>query len=193
MFFAYRHGHLTPADQSGAAWSALEQRLNQIERLLRGQAMVESPEFARAVTFAPPVFRLTRADGRLRNQKRPKFWHDIEVREALIRLHRQTTVLRARATVIAELGEDRAPSTSAIHRFWKDLDQTRSSGASAMAASTPSRWPTNSRKPGSTTCFADAPAGGSPMRLNSCCKSNPPSPENRIVAAAPPEITSESR
>ena len=57
--------------------------------------------------------------------RRPKFYPDIEVREHLIRLHRETTLAQARASCIDRFGPDRCPSQSAIGRFWLQLDTAR--------------------------------------------------------------------
>lgn len=125
VYMAYRHGHLIPVHDADPRWTAMELRLAHIERLLEGQRIAETREFAVAVTYAPAVFRLKRDDGSLRNQRRPKFWSDIEVREALVKMHRQMTVLMAKQTLAAEFGPERAPSKSAIARFWKIQDSVR--------------------------------------------------------------------
>lgn len=57
--------------------------------------------------------------------RRPKFYSDIEVREHLIRLHRETTIAQARASCLDRFGPERCPSLSAIGRFWVQLDTAR--------------------------------------------------------------------
>lgn len=55
---------------------------------------------------------------------RPKFWYDVEVREAMIALRRQATIADARSQLLAKFGPQRTPSASAIGRFWQTLDNT---------------------------------------------------------------------
>jgi hypothetical protein len=57
--------------------------------------------------------------------RRPKFYSDIEVREHLIRLHREATIAQARASCLDRFGPERCPSSSAIGRFWLQLDTAR--------------------------------------------------------------------
>lgn len=125
VFFAWRHGKLVSTHDADPRWAAMELRLAHIERLLESQRIVESREYAVAVTYAPEIFALHRPDGSLRKQRRPKFWSDIEVREALIQMHRQMPLHLAVKALIDAFGESRAPSKSAIHRFWKQHDLTR--------------------------------------------------------------------
>ena len=124
VFFAYRHGQLAAAEANDP-WARLEKRIAYLERLIQAQALVESPEYARAITYAPSVFRLEKPDGRRRNQRYPKFWHDMPVRAAVIALHRQMTIHQAVKTLGAEFGAERAPSKSTLHRVWQQLDQVR--------------------------------------------------------------------
>jgi hypothetical protein len=108
-----------------ARWNALERRLEQLEKLIASQALAESPEYARAATFSPPVFRLINDEGNLRSQHYSPYWQDPDVRSLMIRLHRQMTIKQAVAAIAAEVGEDRAPSKSALARVWKQLDHVR--------------------------------------------------------------------
>lgn len=121
VFLAWRRGQLVEGD----GWSRLERRIEQLERLLGSQAMAETPEYAVAITYAPSVFRLYHDDGRLRGQRYPNFWGDLEVRRAATALHRQVTIAQAVEQLNAEFGAGRAPSRSALHRYWKQLDKTR--------------------------------------------------------------------
>lgn len=57
-----------------------------------------------------------------KRHRKPSFWGDVEVRRALAALHRETTLSEARAQISARFGPERAPSRSAIGRFWKSLD-----------------------------------------------------------------------
>lgn len=106
-------------------WVALERRISQIERLLVSQSLAESADFAKAATFAPPVFRLLNDEGHLRSQHYSRYWHDQEVRALIIALHRQTTIAKAVEAITAQVGEERAPSKSALGRIWKQLDEVR--------------------------------------------------------------------
>lgn len=61
---------------------------------------------------------------RLRGSRKfkPAFWHDVEVRRFLIAEHGFLTFDMAVAQVRARFGYDRAPSRSAIGRFWQAID-----------------------------------------------------------------------
>ena len=106
-------------------WQALERRMDQLERLMASHAMTQSPAFAEAATFAPSVFRLINQAGELRSQHYSPYWHDQEVRAMIIALHRQTTIAQAVDLIAQQVGEERAPSKSALQRIWKQLDMTR--------------------------------------------------------------------
>jgi len=68
---------------------------------------------------------LRHADGRLRAQRAPGFWHDEPVRRRVIELHRTMTLAEAVRQMIDEFGQDRAPTKSALGRAWKMLDVKR--------------------------------------------------------------------
>jgi hypothetical protein len=106
-------------------WEALERRLSQLERLLASQALAESPEFTKAATFLPSMFRLINESGDLRSQHYSPYWHDQEVRALMIALHRQTTIAKAVDAIAGQVGAERAPSKSALGRVWKQLDHVR--------------------------------------------------------------------
>jgi hypothetical protein len=53
----------------------------------------------------------------------PAFWPDVEVRRFLIIQHGFLTIDMARDQLADRVGEGRAPSRSAIHRFWQTLDR----------------------------------------------------------------------
>lgn len=98
---------------------SIDDRLERIERLLRGNSL-------------PAETALSGGDGTgfewtadpSSHHRYPKCWHDRPVRDAVIRMHRTTTIDGARAKLVAEFGEDRAPSASALHRIWQRIDQT---------------------------------------------------------------------
>lgn len=122
--FYAMHGART--EQVPEDWGAtMERRICHLERLLGAQEMAETTPYARAITYAPPVFRLHHADGRLRGQRYSPYWHDLAIREAIIARHRQMSIAQAVTEIAAEFGAARAPSKSALHRLWKLLDQTR--------------------------------------------------------------------
>lgn len=56
------------------------------------------------------------------NGRRPAFWADLAVRTLLTALHRQMTLAEARAACAERFGAARTPSKSAIHRYWRRLD-----------------------------------------------------------------------
>ena len=125
VFMAWRRGKLATTTDADHRWSMLEKRLDQLERLITSQSMVESPEFTKAATYAPPVFRLIRGDGKPRSQRYSPYWQDHEVRALMISLHRQMTLCDAVAAIADEVGADRAPSRTALQRIWKQLDKAR--------------------------------------------------------------------
>ena len=125
VFMAWRRGKLATTTDADHRWSMLEKRLDQLERLITSQSMVESPEFIKAATYAPPVFRLIRGDGKPRSQRYSPYWQDHEVRALMISLHRQMTLSDAVAAIADEVGADRAPSRTALQRIWKQLDKAR--------------------------------------------------------------------
>ena len=112
-----------PGHEEGAGFEArltrIEQRMDSLARLLSGRAMIETPEFARALTYAPPVFRYTNEAGAVRPQRYPKWYFDLPVREAVVAIHRQMTLDRAVASLTETFGKDRAPTRSSLGRFWK--------------------------------------------------------------------------
>jgi len=67
--------------------------------------------------FIDPV--AARRAGSLRH-KPPAFWSDLEIRGRAIKWHRQMTVREALERMQGEIG--RAPSKSALARFWQRLD-----------------------------------------------------------------------
>jgi hypothetical protein len=125
VYMAYRHGQLVSADRNDP-WVRMERRIEQLEELIRGQRVFLSPEYAEAVAYAPSVLRLTKPDGSpVKRQRRPNFWPDLEVRQALIARHRQMTIDQALEEIADEFGEERVPSRSAVGRFWCQLDEIR--------------------------------------------------------------------
>lgn len=103
-------------------FARLEKRMGQIEQLLSLQATVQSPEYAKAATYAPAMFRLRDDNGRLRAMRGFKCWSDLPVREGVIARHRQMTIAQAVDELTEQFGADRAPSKSALARIWKKLD-----------------------------------------------------------------------
>lgn len=123
-YYNHSRGDL-PVNDADPRWAMLDRRLDQLERLISSQAMVESDEFTKAVTFAPPVFRLIKSDGQVRKQAYSRYWRDHEVRGLMIALHRQMTLDDAVDEISAQVGCDRTPSRSALQRIWKQLDKAR--------------------------------------------------------------------
>lgn len=107
------------------ALERLERRMDQLERLVQHQTLVESADYAKAVTYSPSIFRLRHDDGRLRAMRMFKCWADLPVREGVIARHRQMTLHQAVAELTEEFGADRAPSRSALQRIWQRLDEIR--------------------------------------------------------------------
>lgn len=55
-------------------------------------------------------------------RRKPRFWHDVDVRRFLIAEHGFLTIDMAITQARARFGDDRAPSRSAIGRFWQTID-----------------------------------------------------------------------
>lgn len=91
--------------------ASLERRVSALERLLAVAAIGDGP-----------ALLLRHPDGRLRSQRFPKFWYDLPVREAAIACHRKSTIAAAVDDLVSRFGKVRAPSGSALHRFWQQLD-----------------------------------------------------------------------
>lgn len=110
VYMAYRHGQLVSAEQNDP-WVRMERRIEQLEKLVSSQRLVLSQEYATAVAYAPAVMAKTRPDGTpVLRQSRPKFWADVEVRQALIARHRQMQIDQAVQEVADEFGQERTPS-----------------------------------------------------------------------------------
>ena len=56
------------------------------------------------------------------NGRRPRFWDDLPVRIAATQLHREVGLERACALIAGRFGAERAPSRSALQRYWALLD-----------------------------------------------------------------------
>jgi len=84
-------------------------------------ALVPTSEGTKCALRAPAPLPL----GNGSRQRLPKFWGDIEVRKTVTDLYRRVTLAEARKAIISEYGKDRAPSKSAIHRFWQKIDQLK--------------------------------------------------------------------
>lgn len=97
------------------AIAELEERVSRLEsevRILRSNK----------VRHRLALFGARNADGSPRKQRYPDCWFDLPVREAVIALHRQTSIAKAVAQLVEKFGEGRAPSKSALARIWKQLD-----------------------------------------------------------------------
>ncbi|MBP0439476.1 hypothetical protein [Tianweitania sediminis] len=115
VFLAWRHGSSPAASDP---LQAFERRISVLEQATEFQPISEGATFARAVAHLPMF------PGQ-RHKRYPKFWGDIEVREYLIKLHRQHELAVVHSSALARFGEKRTPSISAIHRFWMRLDSHR--------------------------------------------------------------------
>lgn len=131
VFIAWRRGALAPErartvpEIDADRWAALEKRLARMERLIQFQGKAETPQFARAIAYAPPILTRLHDDGRRRWQRRPDFWGDLEVRQMVIETHRQMTLSAARVLIENRVGRFRCPSKSALQRAWQRLDAVR--------------------------------------------------------------------
>ena len=123
VFMAYRHGkldtlmHPQPASNENGLWDEMTKRHEIALGATKFEALTKTMTFSRALTFMPPAWRGNRS----RNCK-PKFWGDIEVRIAVCELYREMTIDNAHMLLASKFGKHRAPSRSAIGRFWQWLD-----------------------------------------------------------------------
>lgn len=125
VFLAWRRGALM-AEDSGRDLTVrvlerLEARLSALEATGRQlmQVTADPAASAAALTHAVDVW-----DGQSK-QRRPAFWSDVAVRGLVLTTHRQMTVDEAHALIVDQMGPERTPSRSAIHRFWQRLDRLR--------------------------------------------------------------------
>lgn len=59
----------------------------------------------------------------VQRRRHPSWWGDIEVRAFSTSMYRQATLDQVRDMARQAFGEDRAPSKSSLHRYWKHLDE----------------------------------------------------------------------
>lgn len=115
VFLTYRHGKLGVLSQfDSKPHDRLDDIVARLERLERAEALHpvrERTGFAMALAHIPLKKR----------HRYPAFWSDLEVRNRAVAWHRQMSVREAIERMDGELG--RAPSKSALHRFWLWLDR----------------------------------------------------------------------
>jgi hypothetical protein len=58
----------------------------------------------------------------LSHGRRPSWWQDTEVAVLVTRLHRLVEIGQAVAICRERFGDERSPSKSSLHRYWKKLD-----------------------------------------------------------------------
>lgn len=126
VFVAWRRGDLYALEakhQRGAdilrpapkdAFEAGADRASASLRYLRNLSGIE--EFLRELTHLPIWSEKV--------SKRPRWWHDLEVREYLTVTHRQMQLLQVEAEGRRLFGA-RCPGKSAIHSYWQRLDRAK--------------------------------------------------------------------
>ncbi|HEX7821082.1 MAG TPA: BRO family protein [Sphingobium sp.] len=121
--------YLAPTEHVATAaagpWELMERRIEQLERLLTMQERVETTAYARVTTYTPSLLDMKHDGSQRLRQRRFRWWHDVEVREAAIRHHLQMTIDQARLQISVEFGAARAPSRSSLGRFWLTLTKNR--------------------------------------------------------------------
>ncbi|MFC0686437.1 hypothetical protein [Novosphingobium clariflavum] len=124
VYMAYRRGELTASAPTSEerAFDRLERRIDILERAAGTRALVESPQYAAAVTYTPAIFRYRNDAGDRRKMRFPDWWGDQPVRAAVLLRHRQMTIDQAIRELREEFG-DRAPSRSSLGRFWRNYDK----------------------------------------------------------------------
>lgn len=104
----------------------LEERLGRLEQAVAaGRPDIASEELA--------LFGPTWPDGRKRTQRFPKYWHDRDVREAVIGLHRTMTIDQAFGELVSRFGHDRSPSRTALHRVWQRIDEAKTAAGANLS------------------------------------------------------------
>lgn len=136
VFLAWRHGQMVKAPTKrrtarlgqGAAgpkpgepgWTdpmrPIDERRAMLVRFRDFHAVREDERLVHMVAHMVPP------GGRGMKLRNPDWWHDIEVRHMLIRLHRQCTVHQASELVEQSFGRARTPGERSINRFWVRLD-----------------------------------------------------------------------
>jgi hypothetical protein len=99
--------------------AALASRLDAIEQRL---VALEAAAPAAGTGALGSVLGAARTLPVLDHGRRPNFWADVEVTELITRLHRRVPLKRALVIVSDTFGAERAPSRSAVHRYWAHLD-----------------------------------------------------------------------
>lgn len=113
VYMAFRRGQLAPADP----FECMANRQDVIRRTVAFHAETKSSDFRENLAHL-----LTEGKG---NRRLPPWWGDIEVRQAMISLHRQASLDDVQGVLIDRFGPLRTPSRSAINRFWTSLDRAR--------------------------------------------------------------------
>lgn len=118
-FLGFRHaistsGPLPEPEGTDDAWAKAKDRVKTTRQILN-----------LAADFSPEERSLHASNlsiwgGKI--QRRPSWWGDLEVRAAVISIHRQTTIDGALAFLERRFGKARCPSRSSIGRFWKKYD-----------------------------------------------------------------------
>lgn len=129
VFMAWRRGELQAAprgdvtpiaagDPVVAQLARLTERLDALEGL--GQRLRDGDHGARALA-------LTHADvwAELRSGRRPALFGDVEVRQHILATHRQGRIDDVLAGMRERFGPSRTPSRSALHRWWRRLDELK--------------------------------------------------------------------
>ncbi|MDP2130349.1 MAG: hypothetical protein U0975_08545 [Erythrobacter sp.] len=109
-----------------SAIAELEERVARLELVIAAGLPNRASE--RLALFGP-----TWPDGRKRTQRFPKYWHDREVREAVIGLHRTLTINQAFDELVRRFGHDRSPSRTALHRVWQRIDEAKAAAGATCS------------------------------------------------------------
>lgn len=108
------------------AIAELEERVERLEQAVAaGRPNEAGGELA--------LFGPTWPDGTKRTQRFPKYWHDRDVREAVIGLHRTMTIDQAFGELVSRFGHDRSPSRTALHRVWQRIDEAKAAAGANLS------------------------------------------------------------
>ena len=118
VFYPHRHGELV---QLNPTLESMQRQIDEMQTVIAMFVTGQSSSFQQALPIHPKLFPYHRADGAVRRQARPRWWHDEAKRAWMLENYRIGTIDQAVARATDLFGEG-AICRSAIGRFWKNFD-----------------------------------------------------------------------